>query len=241
MNCEICQMEMHTWRNNGELAIFDLLFRHIESCPVCAERYRAMTELDEQLRRKFVGVSEPDHLQRRIFVGLAHERRQQPKAGFRRHIWMLLPLAASIVLAFVLGWVPYLQQRQLNRELAALIERPPAPQMLTTNRQDLLTWSSNVLHGPSQLPPELSRVQFRGGTAVEVAHHRAVMLRMKNEPRASLLVMDGAIRNSSGFTTIASDAGNASLWTSNHKTYVLLFQGNRADMQAYMVRMGIVA
>ena len=200
-----------------------------------------MTELDEQLRRKFASVSEPDNLQRRIFAGLKHERRQQRTLGFRWRLWMLIPLVASIVFAFLLGWTPYMQQRQLHRELAALLTRPPAIQVVTTNRQDLLAWSSTVLPGSSQLPPELSRVQFRGGAAIEVAHHRAVMLRMKNEPRASLLVMDGAVRKSSGFTTIASETGNASLWTHDHRTYVLLFQGNRTDMQAYMVRMGIVA
>lgn len=241
MNCELCQTEMHTWRNNSDVANFQSLFRHLSSCPGCSERFRQITELDEKLRRTIQAFPAPHNLDRRIFAGLEHERTQAQSKRRRWQYWMLVPLVASLIAVVMLRWIPRLQQNHLRNELGSLLSQPPESQMVTTNREQLLDWSANVLHGSSQLPPELSRVQFRGATALEVAHHKAVLLRMKNEPRASLLIVDGQLKKQSGFTVIAAATGNASIWSDNHRTYVLLFKGNRQEMQTYMVKMGIVA
>ena len=64
---------------------------------------------------------------------------------------------------------------------------------------------------------------------------------MKNEQRASLLVVEGALGRKKGFTFLSAAQGNASVWSDRDRTYVLLFRGDRQAMQTYMVKMGIVA
>ena len=91
------------------------------------------------------------------------------------------------------------------------------------------------------LPPELHRVQFRGAAALRIAGHQAVLLKMKNEPRASLLILDASLVRQHSPMDMAEKDGSAALWTDQHSTYVLLFQGNTQDMHAYMEKMGISA
>jgi hypothetical protein len=89
------------------------------------------------------------------------------------------------------------------------------------------------------LPPELKRVEFRGATALSVASHKAVLLQMKNERRASLLIVDALLTRKSGFSSVREKSGSASLWSDGRRTYVLLFEGSVQEMHAYMVQMGI--
>lgn len=239
MNCELCQTEMHTWRNNGDAANFQPLLLHVSSCPGCAERFRRITDLDERLRRTVQACPIPHNLDRRIFIGLQRERSQAQFKRRRWLYWLLVPMVTSVIAFLALGWIPRFQENKLREELGVLLSQPPPTQVTTTNRDELLNWSAGILHSSPELPPELSRVQFRGATAMELAHHKAVLLKMKNEQRASLLIVDGRLEKHSGFTFIAAAAGNASIWSDSRRTYVLLFKGNREEMQKYMVKMGI--
>jgi len=82
-------------------------------------------------------------------------------------------------------------------------------------------------------------VEFRAATAVSVADHKAVLLKMKNERRASLLIVDALLTRESGFKFIREKSGSASLWSDGRRMYVLLFEGSVQEMHAYMAQMGI--
>jgi hypothetical protein len=151
---------------------------------------------------------------------------------------LLLPLAASLLLVlFVI--TPRLQEARLSREIVTLLSTAPAAQISSTDQKQLLDWSAQTLPGFSSLPPELKRVEFRGATAVSIASHKAVLLQMKNERRASLLIVDGLLTRKSGFNSVREKSGSASLWSDGRRTYVLLFEGSIQEMHAYMVQMGI--
>jgi hypothetical protein len=134
-----------------------------------------------------------------------------------------------------------LQQARLDKEITTLLSRPPEVQISSNDRQQLLSWSANVLAGPSSLPPELNKVEFRGAVSVKVDNHKAVLLKMKNERRASLLIVDALLTREAGFRALRAESGSASLWSDGRRTYVLLFAGTVQEMHAYMVQMGIGA
>ena len=240
MNCELFQNEMHAWRNQSDASGFETLFQHLATCPNCNDIFRKVTGKDELIRQTFQNFPEPRFLDRRILAGIEHERAHRNTKRRNWMHWILAPVIMSLIaLVFFARW-PRLQQDPLRSELAVLLSQPPDSQLVSTNRQQLLDWSAEVIHGSAQLPPELNRVQFKGATALEVAHHKAVLLKMKNEQRASLVVVEGALTQKPGFTLIAGESGNASLWSDGHRTYVLLFKGSRGEMRGYMEKMGIV-
>lgn len=154
---------------------------------------------------------------------------------------MFLPLAASVLFFVMLGASPRLEKARFDREVTTLLSQPPALQINSTDRSQLLGWSASVLSGPSSLPPELDKVEFRGATAVRVADHKAVLLKMKNEQRASLLIVDAPLTRKSGFQSLREETGSASLWSDGRRTYVLLYQGSVQELRAYMVEMGIAS
>jgi len=84
-------------------------------------------------------------------------------------------------------------------------------------------------------------VEFRGGSAVSVADHKAVFLKMKNEQRASLLLVDARLTSRVGIESMPEKTGSAALWSDQKRTYILLFDGSMQEMHAYMDRMGIDA
>ena len=239
MNCELFKSEMHTWRNQSDTEGFEPLFKHLATCPNCNDIFRIMTNKDETIRQTVQTFPEPLFLEMRILAGLQHERAQRYSKRRIWKAWMFVPLFASIIAVIVVGSLSLFQQYRIHNEIARLLDRPPESQLVSTDRQKLLEWSSEVLKGSAQLPPELNRVQFRGGTAVEFTHHKAVLLKMKNEQRASLLVVNGELTKRPGFNVIAENGGTASVWSDGHRTYVLLFKGSRGEMQGYMERMGI--
>jgi hypothetical protein len=120
-------------------------------------------------------------------------------------------------------------------------EFPPALQIDSTDSHRLLEWSSAKLDGPATLPSELRNVEFRSAAAVALVGHKAVLLKMKNEQRASLLIVDACLAQPNGFHTMHEKSGSASLWSDGRRTYVLLFNGNDQEMRAYMTKMGINA
>ncbi|HTU49362.1 MAG TPA: hypothetical protein VMF56_02145 [Acidobacteriaceae bacterium] len=154
---------------------------------------------------------------------------------------MFVPVFASLLLVFLLGIAPRLQQARLNREVATLLSTPPALQIDSTDRNQLLAWSAAKLESSSTLPAELSRVEFRGAAVVTIANHKAVYLKMKNERRASLLIVDARLTRQNGFHSMHENSGTASLWSDGRRTYVLLFNGSDQEMEAYMAKMGIAA
>jgi hypothetical protein len=241
MSCELYKSEMYAWRAGSDAASFQPLFDHLAICPVCARLFEQVTASDQALQRTFRGFPESPDLEDRIFAGLAHQRAQR---AARRPIWkswIFVPVFASLLIVFLWGIRPLLLQARLNSEVAALLSTPPALQIDSTDRHRLLEWSSATLEGPPTLPLELSKEEFRGAAVVTLVNHKAVLLKMKNEQRASLLIVDARLTQQNGFHTKHEKSGSASLWSDGRRTYVLLFDGNDQEMRAYMTKMGINA
>ena len=97
------------------------------------------------------------------------------------------------------------------------------------------------MEGPPTLPAELDKVEFRGAAAISVAAHKAVLLKMENEERASLVIVDAPMTQDHRFHSMHEGAGSASLWSDGRRSYVLLFNGTDEELHAYMTRMGIIA
>ena len=239
MSCELYKSEMYAWRAGSDTASFQLLFNHLAICPQCARLFKQVTASDESLRRIFRGFSESPDLDDRIFAGLAHQRAQEAARTPIWKFWIFVPVFASLLIVFLWGIRPQLQQARLNREVAALLSTPPTLQIDNTDRDRLLEWSSAKLDGPPTLPSELSKEEFRGAAAVTLVDHKAVLLKMKNEQRASLLIVDARLTQQNGFHAMHEKSGSASLWSDGRRTYVLLFDGNDHEMRAYMTKMGI--
>jgi len=241
MSCELYKSEIYAWRPGSDAASFRPLFDHLASCSECARLFEELGTTDEGLQRTFQGFPESPYLENRILTGLAHQRAQKTARRSRWKSWMFVPVLAALLLVFLWGIMPQLQQARLNREVAMLLSKPPALQIATTDRNQLLAWSAARLESSSSLPADLSKVEFRGAAVVNIANHKAVFLKMKNEQRASLLIVDARLTQQNGFHAMHENAGNASLWSDGRQTYVLLFNGSDQEMQAYMVKMGIVA
>ncbi|MEO6912289.1 MAG: hypothetical protein ABI158_15350, partial [Edaphobacter sp.] len=111
----------------------------------------------------------------------------------------------------------------------------------STDQKQLLDWSTKALSDDSGLPPTLSRVEFGAATSLKIANHPAVLLRMKNEHRASLLIINGLLTREKSIRAFHERAGSDSRWSDGQRTYVLLFKGDEQEMRAYMNRMGIQA
>lgn len=239
MSCELYKSEMYAWRAGSDPGSFQPLFDHLAICSECAKRFEQVTASDKSLQHTFRGFPDSPDLESRIFAGLAHQRAQ---GAARRPIWkswIFVPVFASLLLVFLWGIRPQLQQAHLNREVAALLSTPPALQIDSTDSHRLLEWSFAKLEGPPTLPSELSKVEFRGAAAVTLVDHKAVLLKMKNEQRASLLIVDAPLTQKNGFHRMHEKSGSASLWSDGRRTYVLLFDGNDQEMRDYMTKMGI--
>lgn len=154
---------------------------------------------------------------------------------------MLVPGLVALLIALFVWIAPRLQQARLNREMAILLSKPPALEINSTDRKELLAWSASRLEGPPTLPAELNKVEFRGGAVISLAAHKAVLLKMKNEQRASLVIVDAALTHDNRFHAMHEASGSASLWSDGRRSYVLLFNGSDRELQAYMTRMGITA
>lgn len=241
MNCELCRSEMYAWRSDSDPDSFQSLFDHLENCNECAREFDRLSSRDEAVRRAFQKVPENSLLESRILAGLAHERANAMVSRARWRTWFLIPITAAVLLVVVLNLVPRLHQQRLGRQVEALLSAPPALQINSTDRDEILRWSADVLPGLASLPPQLNRVEFRGAAVVRVDDHNAVLLKMKNEPRASLLILDTHLANQGGIKPMQERTGCAALWSDQKRTYVLLFDGTIQDMRSYMDRMGISA
>jgi hypothetical protein len=239
MNCEFYKSEMYAWRPGSDAVSFRPLFDHLAVCSECAQFFERLTASDQRIQRTFQKIPDSPSLESQILVRLAHQREQAKSRRWTWKSWMLLPLAASIVLGIIFGIKPQMQEARLNREVATLLSEPPVLQMDGADRKQLLDWSAKILAGPSSLPPELDKVEFRGAAALSVSDHKAVLLKMKNEQRASLVIVDARLTQENGFRSMPEKSGSASLWSDGRRTYVLLYEGDLQEMHAYMVKMGI--
>jgi hypothetical protein len=240
MSCEFCKSEMYAWRAGDNLPDSKPLLDHLATCPECAQWFANFSATDERIRQAFSAVPESPSLEAKIFAGLAYERLQKAPRKSTWRNWFLLPIAASLLVGVTLGLGPWLQQARLSRQIATLLSQPPSAEINSTDQKQLLAWSAAALSGNAGLPPELSRVEFSAASSLKVASHKAVLLKMKNEQRASLLVIDARLTAENTIKSFHETAGSDSRWSDGRRTYVLLFQGSEQDMHAYMTRMGIV-
>jgi hypothetical protein len=239
MNCELYRSEIYAWRPGSDASSFQPLFDHLATCPECTRRFEQVTASDRSLRGAFQSFPECPYLENQILAGLAHQRAQEATRRSIWKSWIFIPVFASLLLVFLWGIKPQLQEVRLNREVAALLSNPPALQIDSTDRHRLLEWSAAKLEGLPTLPPELSKVEFRGAAVVTLVDHKSVLLKMKNEQRASLLIVDARLTQQNGFHSLHETSGSASLWSDGSRTYVLLFDGSDQEMHAYMATMGI--
>jgi hypothetical protein len=241
MSCDYFRSEMFAWRSDQDSGDFEPLFRHLDSCVECAQLFEQITSRDAEIGATFARLPEAPLLESRILAGLEHERGQlrQPKSRWRG--WMMMPIAALALLVLTMPFLPVVQEYRLEHSVAGLLSSPPALQIASTDRGELLRWSDKVLPGSAPLPQLLSRVEFRGATLVDVADHKGVLLKMANEERASLLVFDHPVTSLSSIRSIHEKAGSVALWSDPQRTYALLFRGSVEDMHAYMSSMGITS
>ena len=239
MNCELYKSEMYAWRHDSEPGSYQPLFDHLTTCRECARLFEEIKASDEQIRTTFQRFPESPFLENRILAGLAHQRAQATARSAARRWWVFLPALACLLIVLLLAGKSGWQQVRLNQQVAIILNKPPALQILTTDRRELLDWSANFLSGSSTLPPELNKVEFRGAATLRFANHKAVFLKMENEQRASLLVVDAPLTKDRGFHAIHENSGSASLWSDGKHSYLLLFDGDVQEMRAYMAKMGI--
>jgi len=239
MSCELYKSEMYTWRPGCDVASFRLLFEHLATCPECARRFASLSASDQMIRQTFQELPDSHELEARILAGLAHQRAQDTTDKHKRRNWMILPIAASLLLGIMFGIGPRIQEARLGRQVASILNSPPAAEIDSTDQKQLLEWSAAALSGPEALPSELSRLQFRAATSLQVANHKAVLLSMKNERRASLLIVDALMTPGKTIKSFHDQEGSNTRWSDGRRTYVLLFRGTEQEMHAYMSRMGI--
>jgi hypothetical protein len=230
---------MYAWHPGDDLPDSKPLLDHLATCPECVKWFADFSASDERIRRIFSEVPESPSLEAKIFAGLAYERIQKvPRKSAWRN-WFLLPIAAALLLSVTFGTGHWLQEARLSRQVATLLSEPPTAEINSTDQKQLLAWSAGALSGDAGLPPELSRVEFRAASSLKVASHKAVLLKMMNEERASLLIIDARLTAENSIKSFHETAGSDSRWSDGRRTYVLLFQGSEQDMRAYMTRMGI--
>jgi hypothetical protein len=239
MSCEFYESEMYAWRPGDDLPDSKLLLDHLATCPKCAQRFANFGASDERIRQTFLEVPESPSLETIIFAGLDYERlKNAPRKSAWRN-WFLLSIAASLLLGVTLELGPRLQEARLSRQVATLLRQPPSTEINSSDQKQLLAWSAGALSGDAGLPPELSKIEFSAASSLKVASHKAVLLKMRNEQRASLLIIDARLPAENTIKSFHETAGSDSRWSDGRRTYVLLFQGSEQDMHAYMTRMGI--
>lgn len=241
MSCDLYRSEMYAWRPGSDEKSFQPLFDHLDRCAGCARLFEDLTASDENVRRTFQNYPQSPFLESRILSGLARQRSQAAarRPGWRS--WMLAPALVALLVVLFMWVAPRMQQARLNREVAILLSKPPALEINSTDRKQLLEWSASQLAGPPTLPAELDKVEFRGAAAISVTAHKAVLLKMNNEQRASLVIVNAPLTQDNRFHSMHAGSGSASLWSDGRRSYVLLFNGTDQELHAYMTKMGVIS
>lgn len=245
MTCEFFLTQMYAQRPGSDTPLPQEFADHLRTCASCSREFARMVEQDASIRQTMHSVSVPSTLEASILAGLALERTSSAvptnsrTRGWRRWLWVPAAVAA-LVMVSVFAYARWQSQSALQ-QVAGMLHVAPTLSMEGEDREQILRWSEQVEPGASSLPSRLDRVQFLGAAAVQVNHHSAVLLRMKHEPRASLLVLDHPLLGTDHIKSRSAGDGSLAYWSEQKKSYVLLFQGNQAELQSYMQRMGITA
>lgn len=259
MNCTAFQFEMQSYSDRDQQhPAFAELRSHLASCTACGRRFVEMRERDRAIADSMQAVMPPPDLEQRILSGWRHMR-LAPQPARRALSWRLpwtwpsavawsLALTAT-VLGAVLGLRVYgpgapRPTASLVAEAAvALSETRGRLQYETPDRDRILAWAGGQVGGRLALAPNLDRVQFRGARRVQVAHRPAVLLAMRNEQRASLLVLPNLelVGTAAAPQLFSWERASAAVWSEAHQTYALVFAGSPAELNRYMHRMGIVS
>src|ERR1700757_2615567 len=241
MNCNLYRSQMYAWRPGCDEKTLQPLFDHLDSCAECARLFEQLKASDKRVRRTFQGYPQSPFLESRILSRLAHQGAQATarRPGWRG--WMLAPVFTALLIALFVWAAPWLQLARVDREMAILLSKPSALEINSTDRKQLLEWSASKLQGSPTLPAELDKVEFRGAVAISVAAHKAVLLKMENEQRASLVIVNAPLTQDTLFHSLHEGSGSASLWSDGRRSYVLLFNGTDQELHAYMTRLGIIA
>jgi mycothiol system anti-sigma-R factor len=113
VTCDLTQSRLHAYFD-GELdAMSSAEFeRHLESCPDCETRLAAEEKLRSALAGAQLYARAPETLRKKLQTNLPKAAVPPPVKRSREDSWRWLAIAATVVLAAILGW-QYLQK--LNR------------------------------------------------------------------------------------------------------------------------------
>ncbi|GAC1513107.1 MAG: hypothetical protein NVS1B11_24670 [Terriglobales bacterium] len=130
---------------------------------------------------------------------------------------------------------------QVAHASVSLVRQGPPLDLADTERSRLLEWASGQPRKPLNLGPELDHVQFRGVARVTLMGRPATMLPMKNEHRASLIVVSSRTTpvrlHRLEVFSLAQDS--VAVWSDGAQTYALVFAGDQGQLKSYMQRMEI--
>jgi anti-sigma factor (TIGR02949 family) len=113
VTCELTQSRLHAYFDGEMDAIGAAEFeRHLEACPDCETRLAAEDNLRASLAGAQLYERAPESLRKKLQISLPKAATPPPVPRSRAESWRWLAIAATVVLATLLGW-QYLQN--LNR------------------------------------------------------------------------------------------------------------------------------
>jgi len=244
MTCELFQVEMYKQRPGEELPSAREFQEHLQACPACAREFAAMVEQDAAIRQVIHQTEVPASLEGMVRSGLVAERlaSRTTRTGVRR--WMgafLIPVLAMLLIVLTMTVRTQWRSHQVSEVASHLLQQPPSVQFASDQRDAILAWSGLQLPTSETLPSRLSRVQFLGASTVQEGAHPAVLLRMKHESRASLLILGHPMMREGHIGVQSARDGSFASWSEGQHTYVVLFHGSTAELKTYMASMGITA
>lgn len=242
MTCDLFQIEIYKQRPGEDLPASHEFQEHLQTCPACAHKLAAMVEQDAAIRQTIQHTDIPLNLANMVRSGIRAERSTSQAARTLFPHWMnlvLLPAAALLLIVVVMTLQAQWNARQLAQFAAQLLQQTPTLQFQSDRRDTILAWSDQHFPSPEALPKRLARLQFLGASAVQEGAHTAVLLRMKCEPRASLLILAHPMMKFQNLALQSANGGSFASWSEGHKTYVVLFHGSTTELKTYMELMGI--
>ena len=242
MTCETFSTEMYAQRIGDDTPLSREFADHLRSCAACSQKFAGMIEQDVAIRRTIRSVEPSAALTQSILSGLAVDRAAHASTVNRARWlrWILVPVCVVLTIVAVFFHAQW-QAHTVIDQAASLLRSSPPLGVEGGDRNQILRWIARIEPGMDSLPGRLARVQFRGASAVKVDGRAAVLLPMKHESRASLLIVDGPLLGSRRITSRSIDAGSLAYWTEQRKTYVVLFRGNLQELRGYMQTMGITS
>ena len=242
MTCETFSMEMYAQRVGDDTPLSQEFADHLRSCAACSQKFARMIEQDVAIRCTIRSVEPSAALTQSILSGLAVDRVAHASIVHRGRWsrWMLVPISVALAIVTVFVHAKWQAHTVIDQAVSLLRSSPPLA-VEGGDRNQILRWIAQIEPGTDSFPDRLARVQFRGASEVKVDDRAAVLLPMKHESRASLLIVDGPLLGSRQITSRSIDAGSLAYWTEQRKTYVLLFRGNLQELQGYMQAMGITS